>query len=167
MNKWHKNRTFLINKKFLERRFVEEEKNILEIDTNNCTNSDNSCLCQVIQCLTNNCKQGPTGPTGPCGDCGSTGPTGPQGRTGDTGADGIEGLTGPTGVTGATGPKGDNGPSFNSYAMVHDESNLLSLKILHLLLIQRIYQIILHTIHELEISLYQMKKYILSTGGLT
>ena len=99
---------------------MEEEKNILEIDTNNCTNNDNSCLCQVIQCLTNNYKQGPTGPTGPCGDCGSTGPTGPQGRTGDTGADGIEGLTGPTGVT---GPKGDNGPSFNSYAMVHDESN--------------------------------------------
>ena len=37
-----------------------EEKNILEIDTNNCDNTDNSCLCQVIQCLTNNCKQGPT-----------------------------------------------------------------------------------------------------------
>ena len=102
---------------------MEEEKNILEIDTNNCTNNDNSCLCQVIQCLTNNCKQGPTGPTGPtgpagpCGDCGSTGPTGPQGRTGATGP------TGATGATGPTGPKGDNGPSFNSYAMVHDEGN--------------------------------------------
>lgn len=34
-----------------------------------------------------------------------------------------QGPTGPQGRTGATGPTGDSGPSFNTYAMVHDESN--------------------------------------------
>ena len=133
-----------------------EDKNILEIDNNCCDTSENSCLCQVIQCLTHSCNQGPTGPTGPtgpAGDCGCTGPTGPQGKTGDTGATGPQGKTGDTGATGPTGPTGDTGPtgptgdtgptgptgdtgptgptgpagesgsSFDSYAMVHDESN--------------------------------------------
>ena len=85
-----------------------EDKNILEIDNNCCDTSENACLCQVIQCLTHSCNQGPTGPTGPtgpAGDCGCTGPTGP------------------TGDTGPTGPAGESGSSFDSYAMVHDESN--------------------------------------------
>ena len=109
-----------------------DENKILEIDNYNCSNNENSCLCQVIQCLTNSCKQGPTGPTGPtgpAGDCGCTGPTGPQGKTGDTGATGVSGPTGPMGPTGATGPMGptgatgDSGPSFNSFALVYDESD--------------------------------------------
>ena len=39
-----------------------DEENILELDNNTCDDNDNSCLCQVIQCLMNNCKEGPTGP---------------------------------------------------------------------------------------------------------
>lgn len=34
-----------------------EEKDILEIDNNTCDSTDNSCLCQVIQCLMNNCNE--------------------------------------------------------------------------------------------------------------
>ena len=69
---------------------------------------------------------GPTGATGPQGLTGPTGATGPQGLTGPTGATGPQGLTGPTGATGPTGPAGATGPTgsnFNSFAMVHDESN--------------------------------------------
>ncbi len=72
---------------------------------------NNDCLCEVIKCLVDCQKQGPTGPTGPTGPCGCTGCTGPQGATGPTGA---------TGATGATGPAAEN---FDSYAMVHDETN--------------------------------------------
>ena len=76
--------------------------------------------------------QGPTGPTGatgptgiqgPTGPTGATGPTGIQGPTGPTGATGPTGIQGPTGPTGATGPTGPAGTNFNSFAMVHDESN--------------------------------------------
>lgn len=67
--------------------------------------------------------QGPTGPTGPQGITGPTGATGTQGVTGPTGATGPQGITGPTGATGATGPAGEDATTFNSYAMVHDETN--------------------------------------------
>ena len=72
--------------------------------------------------------QGPTGPTGATGATGATGlqgPTGPTGATGATGATGLQGPTGPTGATGATGATGPAGPgsTFDSYAMVHDETN--------------------------------------------
>ena len=60
------------------------------------------CLCRVVKCLVK--------------DCGATGPTGPKGPTGPTGP------TGATGATGATGPAGP-GSTFDSYAMVHDETN--------------------------------------------
>ena len=69
---------------------------------------------------------GPTGATGPQGITGPTGATGATGVTGPTGATGPQGITGPTGATGATGPTGPAGEdatTFNSYAMVHDESN--------------------------------------------
>ncbi len=96
------------------------------------------CLCKVIDCIA---KKGATGPTGPRGITGPTGATGPQGVTGPTGATGPQGVTGPTGATGpqgvtgptgATGPQGVTGPTgpagtpaenFNSYAMVHDETD--------------------------------------------
>ena len=99
----------------------------------------NSCVCEIIKCLVSECS-GPTGPTGPTGPCGCTGCTGPQGPTGATGATGVTGptgatgatgptgpigatgATGPTGATGATGPAGP-GSTFDSYAMVHDETN--------------------------------------------
>lgn len=75
------------------------------------------CLCRVVKCLVKDC--GATGPTGP------KGPTGPTGATGATGATGLQGPTGPTGATGATGATGPAGPgsTFDSYAMVHDETN--------------------------------------------
>ena len=66
--------------------------------------------------------QGPTGATGATGATGLQGPTGPTGATGATGATGLQGPTGPTGATGATGPAGP-GSTFDSYAMVHDETN--------------------------------------------
>ena len=66
---------------------------------------------------------GPTGPTGATGITGPTGPTGATGITGPTGPTGATGITGPTGPTGATGPTGPAGGNFNSFAMVHDESN--------------------------------------------
>ena len=78
---------------------------------------NNDCLCEVIKCLVDCQKQGPTGPTGPTGPCGCTGctgpqgATGPQGRTGDTGATGASGATGATGPTGATGATGATGPT--------------------------------------------------------
>ena len=128
------------------------------------TECKNDSLCDVVECLVDRCKVGPTGPrgpigpTGPCcpgptgpkgptgatgpqgptgptgptgpqGYMGATGPTGPQGPTGPTGATGLQGPTGPTGATGLqgpTGPTGATGPAgsnFNSFAMVHDESN--------------------------------------------
>lgn len=112
------------------------------IKTDSC---NDSCLCEVIKCLVNECSggTGPTGPTGatgrtgdigptgPQGTCGCTGPTGPtgkQGPTGPTGATGMQGPTGsqgPTGPTGATGPTGPSGGSYNAAAMVHDESNAI------------------------------------------
>ena len=67
--------------------------------------------------------QGVTGPTGPTGPQGITGPTGASGVTGPTGATGPQGITGPTGATGPTGPAGEDATTFNSYAMVHDETN--------------------------------------------
>ena len=66
---------------------------------------------------------GPTGATGPQGITGPTGSTGATGVTGPTGATGPQGITGPTGATGATGPAGEDATTFNSYAMVHDETN--------------------------------------------
>ena len=103
----------------------------------------NNPLCEVIKCLVDRQKQGPTGPcgctgptgprgatgatgpTGPSGATGATGPTGPSGATGATGPSGATGATGPSGATGATGPTGPAGPGVNldSYAMVHDRSN--------------------------------------------
>lgn len=67
---------------------------------------------------------GPTGPTGPQGTTGPTGPTGPQGIQGPSGPQGLLGPTGPTGPTGPQGATGPTGPSFNSAAMIHDETNL-------------------------------------------
>ena len=67
--------------------------------------------------------QGPTGPTGATGPQGPTGATGPQGPTGPTGLQGPTGPTGPQGPTGPTGATGPAGSNFNSFAMVHDESN--------------------------------------------
>ena len=104
---------------------------------NNCKNNQNKdeCLCKVLDCICKNGKQGPTGPTGPTGlrgATGMTGATGPQGPTGATGATGPQGPTGatgatgpqgPTGATGATGPAGIPAENFNSYAMVHDETD--------------------------------------------
>lgn len=58
-----------------------------------CINNDD-CLCRVIKCINNSCT-GPQWPTGPEGPTGATGPTGSQGETN----------------------------SFDSYAMVHDETN--------------------------------------------
>ena len=81
----------------------------------------NNPLCEVIKCLVDRQKQGPTGPcgctgpTGPRGATGATGPTGPNGATGATGptgpsgATGAAGPTGPSGATGATGPTGPSG----------------------------------------------------------
>ncbi len=118
------------------------DNSLIEDNLNN-----NDCLCRVVKCLVKNCGvTGPTGPTGPTGATGATGatglqgptgptgatgatgatglqgPTGPTGATGATGATGLQGPTGPTGATGATGPTGP-GSTFDSYAMVHDESN--------------------------------------------
>ena len=56
------------------------------MDTEN--NCKNDSLCEVVDCLVDRCKTGPTGPRGPIGYTGPTGPTG---------------ITGPTGSTGATG----------------------------------------------------------------
>ncbi len=87
------------------------------------------CLCKVIDCICKKGKQGPTGPTGPTGPRGATGATGLQGPTGATGATGATGPQGPTGATGPQGPTGATGPAgtpaenFNSYAMVHDETD--------------------------------------------
>ena len=78
------------------------------------------CLCKVIDCIA---KKGATGPTGPRGITGPTGATGPQGVTGPTGTTGPQGVTGPTGATGPTGPAGTPAENFNSYAMVHDETD--------------------------------------------
>ena len=118
-----------------------------ENDINNlkdkCRDCKDSCLCEVVKCLVNDCTgptgctgctgpKGPTGPTGATGATGATGmqgPTGPTGATGATGATGMQGPTGPTGATGATGPTGPTGAtgpsggSFNAAAMVHDETN--------------------------------------------
>lgn len=93
-----------------------------------CKDKKDDCLCRVLDCV---CKKGVTGPTGPTGATGATGPsvtgptgaTGRQGVTGPTGATGPQGITGPTGATGATGPAGEDATTFNSYAMVHDETN--------------------------------------------
>ncbi len=62
------------------------------MDENN--KKDNSCLCRVINCLSDKSKC----PTG------ATGPTGPRG------------ATGPTGATGATGPAGSSNPASCSCA---------------------------------------------------
>ena len=113
------------------------------MEENNCKNDS---LCEVVDCLVDRCKIGPTGPTGPrgaTGPCcpgptgptgptgpqgfmGATGPTGPMGPTGAMGMTGSMGPTGPQGLAGSTGPTGATGPAgtnFNSFAMVHDESN--------------------------------------------
>ena len=55
------------------------------------TECKNDSLCDVVECLVDRCKVGPTGPRGPIG------PTGPC----------CPGPTGPKGPTGATGPQGD------------------------------------------------------------
>lgn len=97
----------------------------------NCNNTQNKdeCLCKVLECICKKGDIGPTGPTGPTGPRGATGATGPQGPTGATGATGMQGPTGPqgptgaTGATGATGPAGTPAENFNSYAMVHDETD--------------------------------------------
>lgn len=100
-----------------------------------CKDKRDDCLCRVLDCVCKKGVTGPTGPTGPTGATGSqgisgptgatgvtgpTGPTGPQGITGPTGATGVTGVTGPTGPT---GPAGEDATTFNSYAMVHDETN--------------------------------------------
>ncbi len=100
---------------------------------NNETNTDQKdCVCRIIDCLNKNGKCGPTGPTGPTGMRGPTGATGatgatgmrgPTGATGPTGPQGPQGPTGATGATGATGPAGTPAENFNSYAMVHDETD--------------------------------------------
>ena len=82
-----------------------------ENDINNlkdkCRDCKDSCLCEVVKCLVNDC----TGPTGCTGCTGPKGPTGPTGATGATGATGMQGPTGPTGATGATGATGMQGPT--------------------------------------------------------
>lgn len=111
----------------------------VNINTDTSERPIDNCLCEVIKCLTKNCKcpTGPTGPTGPrgatgaigaTGATGATGPQGPTGATGATGATGVTGPTGPQGPTGATGATGATGPAgpgttLDSYAMVHDETN--------------------------------------------
>ena len=90
-----------------------------ERNDEHCKDKKDDCLCRVLDCV---CKKGVTGPTGPTGATGATGPS----VTGPTGATGPQGITGPTGATGATGPTGPAGEdatTFNSYAMVHDETN--------------------------------------------
>lgn len=115
-----------------------------ERNDEHCKDKKDDCLCRVLDCV---CKKGVTGPTGPTGPTGATGrqgvtgptgATGPQGITGPTGATGATGVTGPTGATGPqgitgptgatgatgpTGPAGEDATTFNSYAMVHDETN--------------------------------------------
>ena len=78
------------------------------------------CICKVLDCLCKTGKQGPTGPTGPTGPRGATGATGATGLQGPTGATGPQGATG---ATGPTGPAGTPAENFNSYAMVHDETD--------------------------------------------
>ena len=126
------------------------QDNLEDIMRDCCKDKKDDCLCRVLDCV---CKKGVTGPTGPTGPTGATGtqgvtgptgptgpqgitgptgatgtpgvsgPTGPQGITGPTGATGATGVSGPTGPTGPTGPAGEDATTFNSYAMVHDETN--------------------------------------------
>ena len=102
------------------------QDNLEDIMRDCCKDRKDDCLCRVLDCV---CKKGITGPTGATGPQGITGPTGATGSvgvTGPTGATGPQGITGPTGATGATGPTGPAGEdatTFNSYAMVHDETN--------------------------------------------
>ena len=63
------------------------KEQLTETIENSC---NDSCLCEVIKCLVNDC----TGPTGPTGPQGRNGATGPQGATGPTGATGPKGTTG-------------------------------------------------------------------------
>lgn len=80
----------------------------VNINTDTSERPSDNCLCEVIKCLTKNCKC-PTGPTGPTGPRGATGPTGATGVTGPQGPQGPTGATGATGVTGPTGPQGPTG----------------------------------------------------------
>ena len=117
------------------------QDNLEDIMRDCCKDKKDDCLCRVLDCV---CKKGVTGPTGPTGPTGATGrqgvtgptgatgsqgitgptgATGTQGVTGPTGATGPQGITGPTGATGATGPAGEDATTFNSYAMIHDETN--------------------------------------------
>ena len=111
------------------------QDNLENIMRDCCNEKKDDCLCRVLDCV---CKKGVTGPTGPTGPTGATGrqgvtgptgATGPQGITGPTGASGATGIQGPTGptgpqgITGPTGPAGEDATTFNSYAMVHDETN--------------------------------------------
>lgn len=112
--------------------------------------NEENCLCTFAKCLLGDCFVGATGPTGPTGPqgitgrtgdtgatgpqgeqgtCGCTGPTGPRGATGPTGPQGVTGPTGPQGATGPTGPQGETGPTgpaggnYDSFAMVHDDTD--------------------------------------------
>lgn len=109
--------------------------------------NEENCLCTFAKCLLGDCFVGATGPTGPTGPqgitgrtgdtgatgpqgeqgaCGCTGPTGPRGATGPTGPQGVTGPTGPQGATGPTGPQGATGPAggnYDSFAMVHDDTD--------------------------------------------
>ena len=115
--------------------------------------NEENCLCTFAKCLLGDCFVGATGPTGPTGPqgitgrtgdtgatgpqgeqgtCGCTGPTGPRGATGPTGPQGATGPTGPQGATGPTGPQGETGPTgptgpaggnYDSFAMVHDDTD--------------------------------------------
>ncbi len=114
------------------------QDNLEDIMRDCCKDRKDDCLCRVLDCV---CKKGITGPTGPTGATGRQGVTGPTGATGaqgitgptgatgasgvtgPTGATGPQGITGPTGATGPTGPAGEDATTFNSYAMVHDETN--------------------------------------------
>lgn len=67
------------------------------------------------------------------------------------------GPTGDTGPTGATGPTGDSGPSFNTYAMVHDESNAVVPKTFPITFDTTNLSSGMFTTQELETFTYQMK----------
>ncbi len=114
------------------------QDNLEDIMRDCCKDKKDDCLCRVLDCVCKKGVTGPTGPTGPTGATGRQGVTGPTGATGATGTQGVTGPTGPTGASGVTGPTGATGPqgitgptgpagedatTFNSYAMVHDETN--------------------------------------------
>lgn len=106
---------------------MNNDNNQIDDILNTCKGDE--CLCRVIDCISKNGATGPkgatgaTGPQGVTGPTGATGATGPQGVTGPTGPQGITGPTGATGATGPTGPAGTPAENFNSFAMVHDETD--------------------------------------------